>query len=98
MSIKWSALQVNEAMDMVEDFINEASASLEKASIVVKEAGKIPNLPQYINERLVTLGYSINRIQDVRRCIKVVRDTLPDGAVEDEKKRLANGSQLTLAA
>jgi len=98
MPIKWSALKVNEAMDMVEEFINEASEPLEKASIVVKEAGKIPNLPQYVNDRLFTLNGSIDRIGEIRRCIKVVRDALPEGSVADEKKRLESGSQLTLAS
>ncbi len=46
MPIKWSALRVNEAMDMVEEFINQAAEPLEQAKIVANEARNIANLPQ----------------------------------------------------
>ena len=45
MPIKWSALLVSDAMDMVEEFVNQASDPLEQANIVANEARKIPNLP-----------------------------------------------------
>ena len=34
--IKWSALRVSEAMDMIEEFVNQAAEPLEKAKIVLK--------------------------------------------------------------
>jgi len=34
MPIKWSALRVNEAMDMVEELVNQAVEPLEQAKIV----------------------------------------------------------------
>ena len=98
MPIKWSALQVSDAMDMVEEYINEASEPLEQAKIVAIEAVKIASIPQYVSERMVTLIGNIDRIEDIRRSIKVVRDSLPDGAVNEERKRLESGSQLTLVA
>jgi hypothetical protein len=85
-------------MDMVEEYINEAAAPLEQAKIVAIEAVKITNIPQYASERMVTLIGNIDRIEDIRRSIKVVRDSLPDGAVDEERKRLESGSQLSLAA
>jgi hypothetical protein len=50
--IRWSALRVSEAMDMVEEFVEKAAEPLECAKIVATEARKIPNLPQYIDQRL----------------------------------------------
>ena len=96
MPIKWSALKVSEAMNMIEEFIDEAAEPLERAKIVTTEARKIANLPQYVDERLIRLITDIGRIDNVRRAIKAVRESLPDGAVEDEKKRAAGGSQLSL--
>ncbi len=98
MPIKWSALQVSEAMDMVEEFVNETVEPLEKAKIVVAETLKIPNIPQYIGERLFTLNTSIRRIEDIKQSIRVVRESLPSGAVEDEQKKLESGKQLSLVA
>ena len=98
MPIKWSAVQVSEAMDMVEEYINQAAEPLEQAKIVAIEAVKIANVPQYVSERLVTLISDIDRIEDILRSIKVVRDSLPDGAVDEERKRIESGSQLSLVA
>jgi hypothetical protein len=56
MPIKWSALRVNEAMDMVEEFVNQAAEPLEQAKIVANEARNIPNLPQYLDQRLARLA------------------------------------------
>jgi len=47
MPIKWNALMVNEAMDMVEEYVNQAIEPLEQAKLVATEARKIPNLPGY---------------------------------------------------
>jgi len=98
MPIKWSALRVSEATDMVEEFINEAAESLEQAKVVVTEARKIDGIPQYVDERLIRLINDIERIDYVRNAINAVRESLPDGAVEEEKKRLESGSQLSLVA
>ena len=98
MSIKWSALKVSEAMDMVDEFINEAAEPLEQAKVVATEARKIDDIPQYVDERLIRLITDIERIDYVRNAIKAVRESLPDGAVEEEKKRLESGSQLSLVA
>ncbi len=98
MPIKWSALKVSEATDMVEEFVNEATEPLEQAKVVATEARKIDGIPQYVDERLIRLITDIERIDYVRNAIKAVRESLPDGAIEDEKKRLESGSQLSLVA
>ena len=55
MPIKWSALRVSEAMDMVEEFVDQAAGPLEQAKLVANEARGIPNLPQYLDQRLIRL-------------------------------------------
>ena len=52
MPIKWSPLKVAEAMDMLEDYVNQAVEPLEQARIVAREARNIPNLPQYVDQHL----------------------------------------------
>ena len=98
MPVKWSALRVNEAMDMVEDFVNQAVGPLEQAKIVANEARNIANLPQYLDQRLIRLIIDIERIDYIRSSINVVRNDLPDGAVETEKKVESHGRQPALVS
>jgi len=107
MPIKWSALKVNEAMDMVEEYINRAIEPLEQARIVAQEARNIPNLPQYVDQHLLRIIGEIDRVIGgsqwepegrLKAGIQSVRESLPDGAVEEEKKKLESGSQLSLVA
>ena len=96
MPIKWSALLVSEAMDMVEEMVDQAAGPLEQAKIVANEARNIPNLPQYLDQRLVRLVCDIERIDYIKSAIKAVRDDLPDGAVEAEKRTASHGRQPAL--
>ena len=98
MPIKWSALRVSEAMDMVEEFVNQAAEPLEQAKIVANEARNITNLPQYLDQRLVRLIIDIERIDYIRNSINVVRNDLPDGALEAEKKAESHGRQPALVS
>ena len=96
MPIKWSALMVSEAMDMVEEFVYQASDPLEQAKIVANEARNIPNLPQYLDQRLVHLVCDIERIDYIKSSIKAVRKDLPDEAVEAERRSISHGRQPVL--
>ena len=107
MPVKWSALKVNDAMDMAEEFVSQIIEPLEQARIVAREARNIPNLPQYVDQHLLRIIGEIDRaigssqwepIGRLRAGIQSVRDSLPEGAVEEEKKRLESGSQLSLVA
>ena len=107
MPVKWSALMVNEAMDMVEEYVNQAVEPLEQVRIIAREARNIPNLPQYVDQHLVRIIGEIDRaiggsqwepVGRLKAGIQSVRESLPDGAIEDEKKRLESGSQLSLVA
>ena len=98
MPIKWSALRVSEAMDMVEEFVNQAVEPLYQAKIVANEARNIANLPQYLDQRLVHLIIDIERIDYIRNSVKSVRSELPDGSVEAEKKSESHGRQPALVS
>jgi len=107
MPVKWSTLMVNEAMDMVEEYVNQAVEPLEQVRIIASEARNIPNLPQYVDQHLVRIIGEIDRaiggsqwepVGRLKAGIQSVRESLPDGAIEDEKKRLESGSQLSLVA
>lgn len=98
MPIKWSALRVSEAMDMVEEFISQADEPLEQAKIVANEARNIVNLPQYLDQRLVRLIIDIERIDYIKSSIEAVRRDLPDEAIESEKKSVSHGRQPVLVS
>jgi hypothetical protein len=106
MPIRWSALRVSEAMDMLEDYVQQATEPLEQARIVAREARNIRNLPQYVDQHLLRIISEIDRTiggsqwepaSRLKAGIESVREALPDEAVKDEKKMLASGQQLTLA-
>jgi hypothetical protein len=84
-------------MDMVEDYISQAAEPLEQAKLVANEARTIANL-QYLDQRLVRLIIDIERIDYIRNSIKAVRNELPDGAVEAEKKSESHGRQPALVS
>ncbi|MFC1930688.1 hypothetical protein ACFLXJ_00540 [Chloroflexota bacterium] len=98
MPIKWSALRVSEAMDMVEELISQADEPLEQAKVVANEARNIVNLPQYLDQRLVQLIINIERIDYIKSSIEAVRRDLPDEAIESEKKSASHGRQPVLVS
>jgi len=85
-------------MDMVEEFINQADGPLEQAKIVANEARNIVNLPQYLDQRLVRLIIDIERTDYIRNSINAVRNDLPEGAIEVEKKVESHGRQPVLVS
>jgi len=98
---------VGEAMDMVEEYVKQAVEPLEQARIVAREARNIPNLPQYVDQYLVRIIGEIDRaiggsqwepVGRLKAGIQSVRESLPNGAVEEERKRIESGSQLSLVA
>lgn len=56
MPIRWSALKVKEATDMIEKFVNQAVEPLEQARIVASEARKIEN-PAGVYRPALAPGY-----------------------------------------
>ena len=97
MPIKWSALRVSEAVDMVEEFVNQSAEPLEQAKIVVIEARRIANLPGYVDDRLASLKWDIERsLERLRSNIASIRNSIPDGAVEAEREQAERGAQMSL--
>ena len=80
------------------EFVNQAVGPLEQAKIVASEARNIANLPQYLDQRLVRLVIDIERIDYIKNSINAVRNDLPDGAVEAEKKSESHGRQPALVS
>lgn len=62
MPVRWSALKVKQATDKVEEIVNPILEPLEEAKKVVAEARKIPNLPEYMKQRLARLEGEIERV------------------------------------
>jgi len=96
MPIRWSAVKVNEAMDEVEAQISLADQFFVEALKKANEARKIPNLPQYIDHRLIGLISEIERIDRIKDRIISVRKDIPEGAIEAEQERAKYGSQQSL--
>jgi len=93
MLIKWSALGVDRAMNEVEAQYALASSFLAEAKAKAEEAHKIAHLPQYMDQRLVRLIYTIERCSAVKDAARGVRGALPDGAVEAEREQAKYSQQ-----
>ena len=105
MPVKWNPLKVNEAMDRVEEQVSQVIEPLELARSAAREALQIPNLPQYVTQHINRIigdidqaigGSQWNQTGRLKAGIQSVRNDLPKGAIEEEKKKLENGSQLSL--
>jgi len=86
MPIKWSALEVAEAMDEVEKLLGQAEPYLAEAQEKVGKATGIAYLPQYLDQRLGRLIYMIEARENIRRAIEGIRDSIPEGAVEADRQ------------
>src|SRR3990172_5882049 len=104
MPIKWSALRVSEAADRIEAHISRAVEPLEQARLVAREALNIPNLPQYVHQHLRRIVGEIDRaigggfepLGRLRAGIQSVRESIPRGEVDAERRSAAGGSMESL--
>jgi hypothetical protein len=97
MPIKWSAVQVEQAMNEVETRVDEAQLFLEQAIVAVQKARRIPDLPAYVDHRLTRLEADIrDRYARLKADVESVRDAIPDGAIEAEKSQSRHGDQQSL--
>ena len=107
MPIKWSGLKVIEAMEMAEEFINQAIEPLEQALLVAEEAARIPDLPNYMKDRICRLTDELKRATGgvmygqqmqsrIMASVDAVRDAVPKDAVEGELSRAKAGTQQAL--
>ena len=100
MPIKWSAVEVSEAMDKIEVEVKAAMPYMEKARTIAREARGISNLPLYVGQKLHRLDYLISGDfgagphgggGSLMTCIGSVRDSIPDGVLEAEREANKNG-------
>ena len=107
MPIKWSGLRVIEAMDMTEEYVSQAITPLEQALLVAEEAAKIPNLPDYMKDRINRLIDELKRMtggviygretpSHLISTIDSIRGNIPKEALEEEKARERAGKQQVL--
>jgi len=107
MPIKWSGLRVIEAMDMAEEYVNQAIEPLEQALLVAEEAVNIPNLPDYMKDRVNRLIDELKRLTGgiiygqqmpsrLIASIDSIRDNIPKEALEVERARAREGTQPVL--
>ena len=96
MPIKWSATKVSEAMDEVEAQVLLGDQFIAEAKTKVEAAKKLPNLPQYMEQRFSRLIDQLNRMEYIKSAIKTIRDDIPDGAVEVEQESTKHGSTQSL--
>jgi len=96
MPIKWSAVKVSEAMDEVEAQVLLADQFITEAKTKAEAAKKLPNLPQYMEQRLSRLIDQLNRMDYIKSAIETVRKDIPDGAMETEQESSKHGSTQSL--
>jgi hypothetical protein len=105
MPIKWSALKVSEAADMIEEYFNQAVEPLEQIKVVAQEARHIPNLPEYISQYLVRIEGEVERaiggsqfepVGRYRANLEALRKAIPDGVLEAEQEQAERGAQMSL--
>jgi len=104
-SIRWSALKVSEAADMMEEFVGQAAEPLIQIRIVAREARNIANLPQYVDQDLTRVISEVDRaiggsqfepVGRLRACIEAIRKAIPEGAIEAERETARYGNQQAL--
>ena len=96
MPIKWSAVKVSEAMDKVEAQVLLADQFVAEAKAKVEAAKKLPNLPQYMEQRLSRLVDQLSRMDYIKSAIETIRKDIPDGAMETEQESSKHGSTQSL--
>ena len=97
MPIKWSAVRVMEAADMLEKHINAAIEPLECAKDVANAALEIPNIPGYLDQHFHGVLWNIdNAVRRLRDNLQSIRDSVPKDALEAEKQASAYGKQQSL--
>ena len=86
MPIRWSALQLAEAVDEIERVIAQAEPFLAEAEKKTRRALGIPSLPEYMAERLRRLEFLVGRnLQDATGMTAKVREHIPKDAIEAER-------------
>jgi len=86
MPIRWSAVEVAEAMDEVEALLNQAEPFLAEAQSRAGKALGIKNLPQYMSQRVHRLIFTIEDRRRIRAAVNGIRDDIPKDALAAERQ------------
>ncbi len=95
MPIRWSAVEVSEALDQVEQQLALAESFLDEAKPKANKATGIHNLPGYMFERLSRLADTIRESSSrPRNAVRMAREAIPEGAIAaDREARKNRGTQ-----
>ena len=97
MPIKWSAVKVSEAMDEVEQLLNSITPTLWQIREKAREIKAIPHLPGYIDQPTSTMAWKVENFKDyMKGYIDRIRQSIPDGAMEEEKRSTRHGRTQSL--
>jgi hypothetical protein len=97
MPIKWSAMRVMEAADILEKHINAAIEPLDCAKEVANAALEIPNIPGYVDQHFHGVLWNIdNAVRRLRDNLQLIRNSVPKDALEAEKKTSSYGDKVSL--
>lgn len=93
--VKWDALKVYEALNMIEEYAKQGIQPLEQVRLVAQEARNTENLPEHIDIALLKIIGEIDRIiggsqwEPVGRLmsgIHTVRDSIDERMIDNEEK------------
>lgn len=97
MPVRWNTWRVIEAADKIDQHIDAATEPLNCARDVAKEALQIPNLPQYLTQRIRSLITEIEyRDHGLRNKVEAIRKAVPKDAIEGDRKASEYGETLRL--
>ena len=97
MPIRWSAVKVSQACDDVEAQLTLAEQFFTEAKKKAEEARKLPNLPQYIDQKLAGLECELGfRIDSLKSRVDSIRKQIPKDALKAEQAQSEYGNQQSL--
>ena len=86
MPIRWSAVEVVEAMDEVEGLLDQAEPFLAAAETKARKATGICNLPEYMSQRVHRLVFTIEDQRRIRTAVSRLRNAIPEDALAAERQ------------
>ena len=86
MPIRWSAVEVVEAMDEVEGLLDQAEPFLAEAETRARKALSIQDLPEYMSQRVHRLIFTIEDRRRMRTAVSGIRDAIPEDALAAERQ------------
>jgi len=86
MPIRWSAVEVVEAMDEVEGLLDQAEPFLAEAQARARKALSIQNLPEYMSAHVDRVIYTIETRDRMHLAVDTVRKNVPRDALAAERQ------------